>query len=105
MAFNQREDVLLKPLVALVFLLSSVPFWREEESFNYSSVCPADRREARIVLESFIKDNWAQDLRVTTGTSSLSVGQIQVLTNPTDDDACELFNTTFCGRHQQNGRA
>ncbi len=85
-------------LVLSGVLWPSVPADHSERvSEPISNGCPAEVALARNTFKSFIEDDGWASRCIATGTNSLTVGQIQLLTNPTDETVCETLNDLHAG--------
>jgi hypothetical protein len=81
-------------LITITILLLSI--WSSNPAeLNGSEQCPEEGYNAIEMLEGFIADPEMLDARQETGTTNLTVSQIQILTDPEDSSICDQITNLF----------
>jgi hypothetical protein len=67
----------------------------EKNSFGASAVCPAQNDINESIVEDFLTKSYWSSERTETGTESLTISQITLLTDSGYNSVCTSFNNTY----------
>jgi hypothetical protein len=89
-------NILKRPIYLLtISLLVIVGTSSSYETFEYVNKCSEEGYGAIDMLKGFITDPDMLDARQETGTTHLTVSQIQILTDPEDSSKCEQITSLY----------